>query len=101
MNKNLHLKIFCFLSVFFLLVSCSNKNTEKSSDSHDKLFETYKANFILELWEINPDWATNIGYHEFDDVLLVPNETQLRTELSFALRHLDSLKLFNLDQLRR
>ncbi|MBL0288203.1 MAG: DUF885 domain-containing protein [Bacteroidetes bacterium] len=99
MNKNLHLNIYCFFSVFFLLVSCSNKNTEKSSDSHDKLFETYKANFILELWEINPDWATNIGYHEFDDVLLVPNETQLRTELSFALRHLDSLKLYNLDQL--
>lgn len=99
MIKNVQFNILGFFSVFFLLVSCSNKNAEKTSDSMDKAFEKYKANFILELWEINPDWATNIGYHEYDDVLLVPDETQLRTELSFALRHLDSLKLFHLDQL--
>ncbi|HND84112.1 MAG TPA: hypothetical protein PKY54_12270, partial [Chitinophagales bacterium] len=35
-------------------------------------FDNCKEEFTERLWKQYPDWATGIGYHEYDNVLFVP-----------------------------
>lgn len=99
MKKKVQLRVIAYSLLVLFLFSCKTKIRTNDIESQDESFEKYKTLFISELWRINPDWATNVGYHEFDDVLLVPNQMQFRKELSFALSNLDSLKMFDVNQL--
>ncbi|SNR92663.1 DUF885 domain-containing protein [Flavobacterium sp. ov086] len=82
-----------------LLFSC-NKSTKSNEDKAlDKKFDSYKDVFVTSLWKISPNWASSVGYHKLDSVLIVPNENQRKVELDFANAQLDSLKKFNIDEL--
>lgn len=91
-------KIFILLSLFFIF-SCSE--TEKVSDTpkQDETFEIYKNEFINRLWELYPGWASSVGYHNFDSVLSIPDETFHQREIQFYSSNLDSLNRFDLAQL--
>lgn len=39
-----------------------------------KPFDTFKEEFIEQLWILHPNWASHSGYHKFDAVLELPNE---------------------------
>lgn len=90
--------LFYCLATYFLFACTPNKPTKKI-ESQDIAFEQYKQNFILNLWKYNPDWATSVGFHDFDGVLLIPDSIQLKTELSFVLTNLDSLENFTVENL--
>lgn len=91
-------KNFILLSLFFIF-SCSE--TEKVSDTpkQDETFEIYKNEFINRLWELYPGWASSVGYHNFDSVLSIPDETFHQREIQFYSSNLDSLNRFDLAQL--
>ena len=77
-------------------ISLSAKAPEKAMD--DK-FNNYKERFILQLWKTYPSWATSAGYHEYDAVLIVPNDQSRTNELAFCKNHLDTLKRFKIEDL--
>lgn len=85
-------KIFHFFFVFSLLSACKNKSHIDCNgcvvvDSVAvNQFETFKAGFVEELWKTYPGWATGVGYHNYDSVLIIPNETARNNELSFAAK---------------
>ncbi|SMO49604.1 DUF885 domain-containing protein [Solitalea koreensis] len=77
---------------------CSCKNSHKTGEL-DVPFTSFKDRFIVNLWKINPDFATRVGYHNYDSVLYVPDSTYQKMRLDFAAASLDSLHNFNIDQL--
>src|SRR6185437_8505108 len=62
-------------------------------------FDNYKNNFVEALWKIYPTWASSVGYHKYDSVLVIPNDVNRKKELAFFKANLDSLKSFNLSEL--
>ncbi|WP_431241586.1 hypothetical protein ACQ9BO_16285 [Flavobacterium sp. P21] len=82
-----------------LLISC-NKNSKTTVDKNlDRKFDKYKDNFVTDLWKIYPGWASGVGYHKLDSVLVVPDANAKRAELDFANAQLDSLKHYDIERL--
>ena len=65
----------------------------------DKQFNIYKGNFVLQLWKVYPGWASSVGYHKYDNVLVVPDDNSRKREMAFCSANLDSLKKFDLTDL--
>ena len=88
--------VFCFASSL-LLVSCKKETTATAISN--KQFDSYKNNFIDELWKRNPDWAASQGFHKYDSVLTVPTSDFRKEQLQFVNSQLDSLKNYTVDEL--
>lgn len=89
------------LSIFavLLLTACA-KNAKSNNDQDlNKKFDTYKTNFVTSLWKIYPNWASGVGFHKYDDVLIIPDAKEDQKHLEFAQTQLDSLKSYNIDNL--
>jgi len=62
-------------------------------------FDKYKENFVLELWKVYPSWASSVGYHKYDSVLVIPNEESRNKEFSFCQSNLEKLRGFKVADL--
>ena len=62
-------------------------------------FKAYEDQFIEQLWKENPKWATQVGFHQYDSLLTIPDAKARTLRLEFSKRHLDSLKGFDLNEL--
>ncbi|PWJ97269.1 uncharacterized protein (DUF885 family) [Flavobacterium araucananum] len=92
-------KLFVSFFAITLLFSC-NKSTKSNADKAlDGKFDKYKDGFVTDLWKINPGWASGVGYHKLDSLLIVPDATEEKRQLDFANAQLDSLKQFNAEDL--
>ncbi|MBN8704069.1 MAG: DUF885 domain-containing protein [Bacteroidetes bacterium] len=93
--------IFSFLTI--ALVACTNKsdkhNTTENNNSTNEQFTRYKENFILRMWELYPDWATGMGFHKYDSILVAPTEEFRNKEIAFCKQELDSLASYALESL--
>ncbi len=85
--------IFPFL-ITFLFLNCKSKN-----ENLDKKFDTYKAIFVEQLWKTYPEWASSQGFHKYDSIIKIPNESYRKEQLQFANSNLDSLKNYPLENL--
>ncbi|MBL0328735.1 MAG: DUF885 domain-containing protein [Bacteroidetes bacterium] len=95
-------KIYLAALVCFSIVSCggdSQKAEIKTVTDMNPQFDKYKEQFIENLWKVYPGWASSLGYHKYDSVLIVPNEAARAKELAFAKANLDSLKLVDINGL--
>ncbi|HEX8016726.1 MAG TPA: DUF885 domain-containing protein [Flavobacterium sp.] len=90
-------KIFISIITLTLLFSC-NKSTKSNQDA-DKKFDNYKDGFVTALWQINPEWASAVGYHKLDSLLVTPNAEADKKQLDFVNAQLDSLKQYNIEDL--
>ena len=82
------------------LAACNNGSGGGQKNGADNTaniaFNSYEQRFIDALWKHNPDWATSVGFHKYDSVLIVPDSTATQAQLAFAQQQLDSLKSFDL-----
>ncbi|HUM51147.1 MAG TPA: DUF885 domain-containing protein [Chitinophagales bacterium] len=81
--------LLCIFSVFYA----------NATSSINAKFFMHKKAFIEQLWKLNPDWATTIGYHKYDSVLLIPNALQREKEITFLDNELKYLKKIPVDSL--
>lgn len=58
-------------------------------------FKSFEDRFILAFWKQNPGWAAYVGFHDYDSLLLIPNEENRQAEMAFCRAYLDSLKQFD------
>ena len=98
MSVNKILLTFLFLAG--LLIGCKkdgsvNPESLKDNDS----FVLYEQSFLDALWKINPDWATQEGYHKYDSLLLVPSNKNRDKQLDFDKVQLDSLSRYEVNTL--
>lgn len=91
-------KLFISIFTISLLFSC-NKNTKTTNKALDQKFDKYKEGFVTSLWKINPGWASGVGYHKLDSVLVVPDANETKVQLDFANAQLDSLKQYDVESL--
>jgi uncharacterized protein (DUF885 family) len=83
------------LFIYCLVFSCMNMvNAKTPGQSADDRFNAYKENFVLDLWKMYPSWASSVGYHKYDNVLVIPDDNSRIKELAFCNANLDSLKQF-------
>jgi uncharacterized protein (DUF885 family) len=89
-----------FISTVVLLVSCVQTTEDPSQGlNEDHRFQAYANRFIEALWRQEPTWASSVGFHKYDSILIVPDATSRSKNLSFAKANLDSLGGFNFDSL--
>ncbi len=75
----------------------SNVDTQLGRD--DAAFAIYENSFLDGLWKLNPDWATSVGYHKYDSLLVVPNDQSRSKMIDFTKVQLDSLSRFEVNTL--
>lgn len=96
-------KILLCATTLAAMAACNNggssSKTSGSDSTLNNAFLHYETQFIDALWKVNPDWATSVGYHNYDSVLLVPDSAEAQIKLAFAKQQLDSLKAFDLNAL--
>lgn len=84
------------LAIGIFAGSCNNQQNKKESmnNSNDAAFDSYKERFVEALWQQYPGWASSVGYHKYDSVLIVPDAAAREKEIAFCKSQLDSLKQF-------
>ena len=93
-------KILLLAFISIGIISCSSQSSQsKAQGDVNAKFESYKNNFVDALWKLYPGWASGVGYHNYDSVLVIPDEAMRNSELAFAKANLDSLATFSKDQL--
>lgn len=65
----------------------------------DAAFNNFENNFLDGLWKLNPDWATSVGYHKYDSLLLVPDDKLRDKIVNFSKVEIDSLSRFDANTL--
>jgi len=88
--------VFVCLSISGSMEKVIAKNAESVTDQR---FNDYKERFVLALWKVYPSWASSVGYHQYDNVLVIPDEKSRARELAFSRANLDSLKKFRIRDL--
>lgn len=83
-----------FLFVSLLFASCKPAEPDQNQS-----FNSFKEAFIENLWKIYPGWASSVGFHKYDSVLVVPDDRSRQQELAFAKDNLDKLSGFDLTSL--
>ncbi|MFN8310286.1 MAG: DUF885 domain-containing protein [Chitinophagales bacterium] len=66
------------LSFILLIAGCESKKSGPLTS-----FSEFEDEFVDTLWKYNPVWASSIGYHAYDSVLPIPNETTTTAYLQF------------------
>lgn len=90
-------KLLFSISLVSLFASCQFFN--KKASRGDAEFNAFSKVFIEDLWKQNPGWATSVGYHNYDSILVIPNKESETRSLNFAKRYLDSLSSFDFEKL--
>jgi uncharacterized protein (DUF885 family) len=90
-------KTILFIGILSCFLACKKDSSvapmEGSVD--DQAFNAYEQKFLDGFWKLNPDWATSVGCHKYDSVLLVPNKQNREKLLKFVKVQLDSLGKYN------
>jgi uncharacterized protein (DUF885 family) len=84
-----------FITICFLLLVHLFANAQAKPSTADKIFNDYKEKFVLALWKQYPSWASSQGYHAYDSVLVLPNDNERKSSLTFCKRQLEALKKFD------
>ncbi len=74
-----------------LFISCGGSKPQVT----DSGFKAFEDRFILAFWKQNPGWASYVGFHDYDSLLVVPNAENRLAENEFCRAYLDSLKQFS------
>lgn len=84
-------KVFFLLFLLSVFSACINHNRYPM----DKSFESFKEEFISELWKLNPLWALQSGYHLYDDVIEIPSQESMEKKIKRYAEITDSLKKYD------
>ncbi|TXB65871.1 DUF885 domain-containing protein [Vicingus serpentipes] len=80
------MKNILYIIPLAFMMACGNNEEKQVATpvSQDAEFETYKEHFIAKLWETSPGWASYAGLHEYDSIVVIPNEAnQQKTVAAF------------------
>jgi uncharacterized protein (DUF885 family) len=58
-------------------------------------FTIYETHFLDALWKLDPNWATSVGYHKYDSLLVIPNSSSRSAMINFTKVQMDSLAKYN------
>jgi uncharacterized protein (DUF885 family) len=94
-----------YLPLLLLALPACTSNADKTAAGQtaatpaDARFDRFKNQLILDLWQLNPDYAASAGFHKYDSLLVIPDAAARRREAAFATQNLGALAGFGLDSL--
>ncbi|RKR82483.1 uncharacterized protein (DUF885 family) [Mucilaginibacter gracilis] len=89
-----------YLFALLLILSITGcKKDGAGADDGNSPFDTFKQQFIDGLWKQNPDWASSVGYHKYDSVLVVPTDGSRAAQKAFYQSMQAQLASFDLSKL--
>lgn len=91
--------IFIAFTTFLLGACNSNQKEENNMNTPDAGFDAFKNKLIEDLWVLYPGWATAVGFHDYDSILIVPDAAYRQKELDFSKTNLEALHGFQKDAL--
>jgi uncharacterized protein (DUF885 family) len=81
-------------------IGCKKDGTGPALQAKDDgAFTLYENNFLDGLWKLNPDWATSVGYHKYDSLLVIPDDKSRDKMINFTKVEIDSLSRFDVGTL--
>jgi len=93
-------KILTFVLFTTFFIGCKKDGSvDPTQRKDDAGFTLYENNFLDALWKLNPDWATSVGYHKYDSILLVPSNKNREKIIDFDKLQLDSLSRYTVTDL--
>src|SRR5580658_1055596 len=94
-------KLFSFAGIICLivLISCNMNNNTNTATDQNASFDKYKEGFIDQLWKLNPSFATEEGFHNYDSVIDIPSQEMMQSKLAAYKMMQDSLHQFDLSKL--
>lgn len=69
------------------------------SQASNPAFEKYKNQFVDKLWVLYPEWATNMGYYKYNQLLSIPNEANRQQQLIFSKEELNQITSIDINSL--
>ncbi|MFD0765663.1 DUF885 domain-containing protein [Mucilaginibacter lutimaris] len=96
------IKKLLLMALYVAAFTGCKKDTEMMQDlslKDDAAFLRYEDHFLEELWKNNPDWATSVGYHKYDSLLLIPTSKTREQAVKFAKVQIDSLSRYQVNSL--
>jgi uncharacterized protein (DUF885 family) len=96
------IKKILLLSLYVVAFSACKKEGqggEQITAKDDAAFSLYEEHFLDDLWKQNPDWATTVGYHKYDSLLVIPSDKNRDQAIHFTKTQMDSLSRFDLSGL--
>ncbi|MEO6149122.1 MAG: DUF885 domain-containing protein, partial [Mucilaginibacter sp.] len=86
---------FVVVTGMAMLIGCKKEGQSdmRNEEKTDEGFILYEKSFLEDLWKIDPDWATTVGYHTNDSLLVMPGEYRKKM-VDLAKVHLDSLSRY-------
>jgi uncharacterized protein (DUF885 family) len=83
-----------------VLIGCKKDGTSGPLlGRDDAAFAIYENSFLEALWKIDPDYATSVGYHKYDSLMVVPTDKSRDKMINFTKVQLDSLSRFEVTTL--
>jgi uncharacterized protein (DUF885 family) len=79
--------------VVVILNGCSSN--KKQEASNDASFEKFREYYVESLWKISPSSAIYAGFHQYDSLLIIPNDENKKNTISYYNALMDSLKQFD------
>ncbi len=71
-----------------VLINCKQVNPDTG-------FDSFKESFVEDLWKVYPEWASRVGYHNYDSVLTIPDQYNRENQLAFLTEKLKGLSEFD------
>ena len=79
MRKSIYICILLFVSM-----AIAPKLKAGSHEADDRLFSEWKEQVFMDsLWANFPEWASQQGYHKYDNRLTIPDEINNKTKMRF------------------
>ncbi|MGZ3874966.1 MAG: DUF885 family protein, partial [Mucilaginibacter sp.] len=92
--------LFLACLIYCVLLGCKKDGgAGPSLGKDDAAFAVYENSFLDGLWKLNPDWATSVGYHKYDSLLVIPDDKNRDKMITFAKVQIDSLSRFDVTTL--
>ncbi len=82
-----------------LLIGCKKEGGPSDTMRDNAAFSNYTKHFLESLWKLQPDRATQTGYHVYDSLLVIPSQSNRDKLITFAKVEADSLTHYDANTL--
>lgn len=84
-----------------MLAACNRQEVKETDQTNtlDQQFDGLKKNLLEKIWHLDPEWATTVGYHKYDSVLVILTPARQEGQVNSYRSMLAELRPINRDRL--
>lgn len=90
---------FCLAAGFWSGCSSGSETKKETEPTPDSEFDHDKKRWVEKFWKIDPDWASSVGYHRYDSVLIINTAERRKAETGTYQNMLAELGKHNVKKL--